>query len=635
MSPNQITSDSAAEIDVESRLGRLEHAVRQLTDSVNRALQTITSASPQTDTGMSSPVCRTIPTKNVASESRLHTDLSHSCSFLDEASANIDAIRQSPGNTTSQNAQSELQYLSGRLTTTEVEQRIAQDSATFYIPSKAIGYRLISRFLEDGELGEPFFSLPSDDVVRQVVFEPHKVRERGWIAYFNYTMLCIVSNENGENSETKNFRRNVQLALNDSSIFLEPCLVNVQALCFLAMHGEDYAAPNLSWMLLGHACRQAEALGLHSPTHQDADWRQQRLCLFWLLFLIDKSCSLSFSRPAFLPTALYHNVPLPDRSFLLKFKPHERAWFANGQPSIHGSRFGAEFFTHYVQWAKLAGSVVDLLATADSIHRKQEIRSSLEAWYLDTNQSLTSIANAESASASATQMREMTLGISTMKFQYLNSLILLLKGDDSSSNLRLSSAREAISTLTSMVSNWSSVYNGVVWQLLYCPFTPFFVIFGNIVNNDSPRTATVEKDLSLLSATVEYFAAMRSQMRLLATVCSRLQHTASIFLQLARAHVSGRIPTQTHEKPAKSFQPTPIQPTYTYDQHTEDLMDLDLGELNVSNYLEWLPTDMGSAWPIFDTKRPDVSSRLGNKRPSQGSGFDWFSWDTYYSGTEI
>lgn len=136
------TRDPAVEIDVEGRLDRLEYAVRQLTDSVNQALQTITSAS-QTDTGISIPSC-TIATKKVAPESRLHTDLSHSCSFLDEASANIDAIRQSPGNTTSQTANSELQYLSSRLTTTQVEQQISQDSATFYIPSKAIGYRLIS-----------------------------------------------------------------------------------------------------------------------------------------------------------------------------------------------------------------------------------------------------------------------------------------------------------------------------------------------------------------------------------------------------------------------------------------------------------------------------------------------------------
>ena len=66
-------------------------------------------------------------------------------------------------------------------------------------------------------------------------------------------------------------------------------------------------------------------------------------------------------------------------------------------------------------------------------------------------------------SADLTQIREMSLGISSIKFQYLHSLILLLKGDESSSALRLFSAREAISILSSMVSNWSSVYNGVVW----------------------------------------------------------------------------------------------------------------------------------------------------------------------------
>jgi hypothetical protein len=219
-----------------------------------------------------------------------------------------------------------------------------------------------------------------------VVFEPHKVRERAWIVYFNYMMLSVASNENGENGETNNFRRNVQLALNDSRIFLEPRYANVQTLCLLAMHGEDYAAPNLSWMLLGHACRQAEALGLHSPAHQDLDSRQQRLCLFWFLFLLDKSCSLAFGRPAFLPTALYQNVPVPDQSFLLKFSPHERVGFGDGQVSSYGSRFGAEVFTRSIQWAKLAGSVVDLLAMDASVPRKQEIQSNLEAWYLDTNQ---------------------------------------------------------------------------------------------------------------------------------------------------------------------------------------------------------------------------------------------------------
>ncbi|OQE06566.1 hypothetical protein PENVUL_c017G03689 [Penicillium vulpinum] len=620
------TRGLAVENEIESRLKRLEQTVQQLTGCVNRVLQTITPGLPQTNPEVSSPSCHTITTENVGP--------SHSFSFLEEASANVDAMRQSPDNTTSQKAHSELQYLSGRLTTTEIEQQSDGNATNFYIPSKATGYQLMGKFLEYSELGEPFFSVPSDDVLRQVIFEPHKVRERGWIAYFNYTMLSIASNENGENAETKNFRRNVQLALNNSSIFIEPRYANVQALCFLAMHGEDYAAPNLSWMMLGHACRQAEALGLHSPAYQNEDSRQQRLCLFWLLFLIDKSCSLAFGRPAFLPTALYQNVLLPDQCSLLKFKPHERAWFGDGQASAHGTRFGAEIVTRCIQWAKLGGSIADLLAMDGPVNQKQEIRSSLEAWYLDTTQSLTTILDVESASATSIQIREMTLGISTVKFQYLHSLILLLKGDDSSSILRLSSAREAISTLSSMVSNWSSVYNGLVWQLLYCPFTPFFVIFGNIIHSDNARTPMIEQDLDLLSATVDYFAEMRSQMRLLATVCSRLQHTASAFLRLAQVHVSRHALTQSVETPARPAQPPPIQSSHSHDHHPEDSMDLDLGQFNVASYLEWLPADMGSPWPILDSNRPEVSSRPRDKRPTLGDMFDWFSWDTYYSGTE-
>jgi hypothetical protein len=219
-----------------------------------------------------------------------------------------------------------------------------------------------------------------------VVFEPHQVREKAWVIYFNYMMLSIASNESGESEDTNQFRRNVQLALDDSRIFLEPRYANVQALCFLAMHGEDYASPNLSWMLLGHACRQAEALGLHSTSQRDEKAGQQRLCLFWLLFMIDKSCSLAFGRPAFLPTAVYKDVPLPHRSSLLKFNPHERAAFVNYQSCAQGSQFGAELVTRSIEWAKLGGSLGEILATGGSILAKGEIRSKLEGWFSDTNQ---------------------------------------------------------------------------------------------------------------------------------------------------------------------------------------------------------------------------------------------------------
>lgn len=143
-SDNLRTRDLPVVNDIEGRLKRLENTVHQLTDSVNRALQAITFAPPGTNTGISSWNSRSLVTNK--------------CWFRVEAIrrplaffllpkggiANIDAIRQSPGDVTSQSAHSKLQYLSGRLTTVESDQQIVEDSTTFYIPSKATGYPLIS-----------------------------------------------------------------------------------------------------------------------------------------------------------------------------------------------------------------------------------------------------------------------------------------------------------------------------------------------------------------------------------------------------------------------------------------------------------------------------------------------------------
>lgn len=69
----------------------------------------------------------------------------------------------------------------------------------------------------------------------------------------------------------------------------------------------------------------------------------------------------------------------------------------------------------------------------------------------------------ERDSVNPAQLHEMTLGIRSMKFQYLHILVLLLKDDFSYPELLLASAREAVSILPSMVSNWTSVYNGIIW----------------------------------------------------------------------------------------------------------------------------------------------------------------------------
>lgn len=230
------------------------------------------------------------------------------------------------------------------------------------------------------------FLAPPDELLMQVVFHPDKVHQKAWVVFFNYVMLASVSLEPSQAESRQLFRRNTHLALNDSKVFLEPNEVNIQALVMLAMHGEDFASPNSSWMLAGHACRQAQALGLHLATDSDYNTQQRRLFVFWMLFLIDKCCALAFGRPVFLPSSLYWNVPYPDSQYLLKFQPHNTDFF-NAGDKARSSTFGAQLIGKGFELAKMIGRVLDSLAAQGEISwERKTLRSELDDWYLQTNQ---------------------------------------------------------------------------------------------------------------------------------------------------------------------------------------------------------------------------------------------------------
>ncbi|KAJ5623059.1 hypothetical protein N7490_011664 [Penicillium lividum] len=636
-------SDKETKISIESRLESLECAVKSLTRSIDGALHVLSAASSPKDLNKISVG----PNQAIANEadrsgSELYIGSSHSFSFLQEAPAGIKRLSPQGVEDSRQDVISEIHNMSSSLTSARMPNPI-NEPKSFHIPSRSVGYALLSKFLEISRLGEPFFCFPSDEILRQVVFEPEKVREKAWIVSFNYVLLAAISTQLDEHEEK--LRKNFQLALNDSQIFLEPSLANVQTLVLLAVHGEDFAAPNISWMLLSHACRQAEALGLHVRKSRDQfdEW-QHKLCLFWMLFTLDKSCALAFGRPAFLPFSLYRHLPLPDEIFMRKFSPHDTEGLGDQRPKSHNSDFGALMFKNTIELAKLTSDVLDVLGVGNSDKSKDKTRSKLEDWFSKTNMTLTHALENERGSTDTNQIHEMELGINSAKFQYLHILTLLLKGDVSS-NLRLSCAREAIALLPSLVSNWGSVYNGVVWQLLYYPFAPFLVIFENIVHRPS-QSQKHENDLDLLAITVNYFAEMRPQMRLLAGLCSKLQHTATVFLQLAQSYIRHCYSIKPKQYTVLlSQQPKSSRPDEQATQPWDDLIDIALDDQELINYLSCLPVDMNPTSRILETElhvpqshRPDRAENMSptySQQPMSDFTFGWFLWDDYYGSSNV
>ena len=70
---------------------------------------------------------------------------------------------------------------------------------------------------------------------------------------------------------------------------------------------------------------------------------------------------------------------------------------------------------------------------------------------------------AEKADARPDQIHEMNLGISNFKFQYLHIMVLLTRQSPESDQECIETARQMISLLPGMVSNWNQVYNGIIW----------------------------------------------------------------------------------------------------------------------------------------------------------------------------
>lgn len=242
---------------------------------------------------------------------------------------------------------------------------------------------IVKSVLETMELGDILIVKPSDEILQAVIFRPETVKEPGWLVWINYLLLNL---HLGEKPQPRAFlvdglRHNVRRSLNKATIFLEPREINVQALMLLACHGEDFSSPNVSWMLMGHACRQAQALGLHIEKAKTATENQRRLSLFWSLFIMDKISSLAFGRPTLLPTGLYQDVPSPEFQHLRRYQPHRL-----GLPLLEESTFGAHFFRANIDLAKLADLVLDFLCRVTPSLERERLIEKVEAWGTKTRQ---------------------------------------------------------------------------------------------------------------------------------------------------------------------------------------------------------------------------------------------------------
>ncbi|KAK4178513.1 hypothetical protein QBC36DRAFT_385912 [Triangularia setosa] len=575
-------------------------------------------------------------------------------SSLDEANAHLGSLLPSHDHADHSLALQNLTDLTNTLTSFRLDMSLdlgPHDSREYITPGPETGSLIISKFTPLTLFASPFFTPPSPSLLSSILFSPSSVPP-GWVIYTNYFLLSSPITASLFPSCVPHWRHNVRLALQNASLYLHPSKVNIAAFTMLSFHGEDFAAsPNTSWMLCSHLCRQAQALKLWEGNGGDGgeEERQRDLTLFWAIYNMEKCCALTFGRTQagpLLEGVDIEKVEMPRREWFRSFKPHLHDVESDEVRGVD-TEFGGYVFLRNVELAKLTERVLGYLGKGEREEKEREgLKKQLGDWFKETDETFSrGIDKEKGAYNSVRKEKVMRLFGFTVKFRYLHIVIILTRDSPGDEGLRVESARRAIEILPMTVGGWDPVYNGVIWHLLYYPFTPFFVVFGHIVTN--PRAATAQSDLRLLETVVEYITALQPLLTLLRDLTAKLQKTAEIFLRLARRHVNeaaGCLPLPLNSTVQGDIQ----MPAFPQDQdqaeqlhHQQEAIpnyqDFSLDGIDIDRFLSWVPQPMGFPGDI-DFGAADGTTgageeqqqNRGTKRPFEAT-FDWFSWENYYA----
>ncbi|TKA80584.1 hypothetical protein B0A55_02902 [Friedmanniomyces simplex] len=386
---------------------------------------------------------------------------------------------------------------------------------------------------------------PADTVAHLASSRPDQVRERAWLVIYYGIILPFLPSTTAEPEKIRSrLRANLWLAFNDTRLLLEPSDPNIQALAFLACHVEPFTTPSLCWMLMSNACRMLRALTVNHKT-ADPETKERRLILFWHLNTLEKSMMLIFPWPGAFHRTMYNDIPLPTLNQILPWQPQVGS-------DKRSSLFGAH---HMLQSFRLSRVMTDIWCALDEndARAEQAAKQALDMWYREATQVLEAASLAEMPFLDPLAARSLEFGLTYMRFQYYGALIVLTRGHAKTSKLCHETSLKMLRLLKDLNAGAEEPYIGVTWQMLYFPWAPFLVLFGQIMSSDQ-RARTMEKEKEQALEAMEQLPAYFRDMGLRYCEANKLERMAAATVQRARSVL------YPEEAPPANSLPTPVLP---------------------------------------------------------------------------
>lgn len=199
--------------------------------------------------------------------------------------------------------------------------------------------------------------------------------------------------------------------------------------------------------------------------------------------------------------------------------------------------------------------------------------------------------------------------------------------------------------LDKLVSDSNEVYNGVIWALLYCPFSPFFILFGDVLSKGN--AASKRQSLEAMEKLPEFMEKMAPRH----PQAGKLYHISISLVKQARSILVDKLnqesanvddgttsrlisSSETDSNVCEAANEPMVSDTFAPETFTtyfsEPPMPIDTTDSNF-----WTPDSLSSENAINE------SMALGAGALPEGyqlsdmfmqSNFDWFAWDSNVFG---
>lgn len=333
-----------------------------------------------------------------------------------------------------------------------------------------------------------------------------------WLVSF-YSVLALAASRSKAGKDQKlaeSFFSTSWYLIQKPGFFLTPQLEKIQALLIMIQFAAHVSLHTLCKALCGQACLMIRDLNLHRESanadfsNKDAELRRR---VFWICYIFEITTSLVFGTPSV----------LSDMDIDCEHPNYEYGRYFSEMPTgdlIFSSEVSLTILKNEVRT-----KVYSRTNTSNARNREKaiwQIHEKLLCWEralpIELRQYFIALTeNAQIYEELDFEKQRLFSACIEVYLSYCNTLIFLHRLNESveGANICLDTARRAINVLKFFFIIPIAKNVCYLWVFLYCPFTPFLVLFSNIVNGKEPSTDIAFEDLNRMYSVNRFFVKLR------------------------------------------------------------------------------------------------------------------------------